>query len=140
MGDVKGRSGKLAASAAGSVYTDVGGCKDVSFAGATNTIDVTDMDSGEWEEHLVGHKNVTMSGSGNWDEADAGLMIVHDAWKDGNQVYLRWRPTGDASGVGKEYIALGTITKFEESQAHDGAAEVSFDMMVTGSVTIQTQP
>lgn len=138
MGDVKGREAKLAASTNGSSYTDIEGILDVSYSGSTGEIDVTDMDSGEWTEHLVGRSEVSLSFNANWDEAATGLMMLYTAWTGNTQIYLRWRPRGDGATY-KEFIGLGTITKFEESQAHDGKAELSIDWKLTGTPTIQDQ-
>lgn len=138
MGDVKGRDLTLAYSPNGSSYTDIAGVKDVSMSGSADTIDVTDNDSGGWKEHLDGEKSLTMSVTANWDEADTGLMAVFDAWENGTTIYLRYRPRGDGSTY-QEIIGSGTVTSFEESAAHDGAAEVSFEWALSGAPTIQAQ-
>jgi TP901-1 family phage major tail protein len=137
MGDVKGRDLTLAYSTNGSNYTDVAGVKDVSMSGSADTIDVTDNDSAGWKEHLDGEKSLTMSVTANWDEADSGLMGIFDGWENSTSIYLRYRPQGD--GTGKQVVGIGTVTSFEESAAHDGAAEVSFEWMMTGSPTITDQ-
>lgn len=138
MGDVKGRDETLAVSTDGSSYTDVGGLVDVSYSGSADTIDVTDNDSAGWKEHLDGEKSVSISITANWDEADTGLGMILTAFSGGSTLYVRHRPRGDGSGY-KEFIGSGTITSFEESQSHDGKAEVSAEWQLSGAPTIQNQ-
>ena len=140
MADVRGRDAKIAVSAAGSVYTDLAGAKDVTFSVDQSTVDVTDFVSGSWTEHLVGRKTVTISITANYDEADAGIAIVEASWQGGTQIYFRYRPMGDASGVSDELIAKGTITSLEDASPNEDATEVSIEAQVTGAVTAQQQP
>lgn len=140
MGDTKGYAGKLAVSPNGSGYTDVGGLTDVSMPMSRGTIDTTDYDSGEDEEHLSSRRSGSLSATANWDEDDAGLMIVHDAFHAGTPCYVRWRPRGDGSGLYKEYLFSGTVTTFEESSPNEDKAEVSFEILKSGALTNQTQP
>ena len=138
MADTKGYAGKLAVSPNGSSYTEVSGLTDVSMPMSRNTIDTTDFDSGEDEEHLAARRSGTLSVTANWDEDDAGLMIVHDAFHAGTACYVRWRPRGNTVGY-KEYLFSGTVTSFEESSPNEDKAEVSFEVTKSGALTNQAQ-
>jgi predicted secreted protein len=138
MGDTKGYEGKAAASSDGVTYYEIGGLTDASLPMSRNTIDTTDFDSGEDEEHLAARRSGSFSATAHWDEDDQGLMVVHDAFHAGTTCYIRWRPRGNTVGY-KEYLLSGTVTSFEESSSQDAAAEVSFEVAKSGALTEQAQ-
>ena len=141
MGDVKGFDGKLAVSAAGSVYTDVGGVTECSIGTATGKIDVSDWDSAGWKENLVGLSELTLSFTHNYDEADAGQDILRTAANAGTQLYFRFRPAGTGSGSLDEIIALYLIDSYDApSSPNEGAVTGSASCSSTGAPTFQQQP
>jgi predicted secreted protein len=139
--DVKGRSGKLAVSADGITYTALGGVSDVTFSSSRGVIEVTDFDSAGWKENLSGIGTMTLSVSLNYNEDDSGQDIVWTANEAGNPLWIRWRPRGDlVDGVAMQYIFKSYITTLDETQAFDGACELSLDVESTAAPTIQVQP
>jgi predicted secreted protein len=140
MADEAGFEGKLAVSAAGSVYTDLGGVTECSVATATGKIDVTDWDSAGWKENLVGLAELTISFTHNYDEADAGQDILRTANQGRTHLYFRYRPGGDASGVGDEIIAKYLIDSYEDSSPNEGAVTSSGSASSSGTPTFQQQP
>jgi len=142
MGDVKGTAATVDVSVAGSSYTALGGVKDVSISIGHATIDVSDFDQPNWEEHLAGRGNMSLSVTCNYDEADAGQDIVRASCEasPATQIYYRYRPVGSSSGVGMEYIIKGTIDSLDDTSSDGSAAEMSFSVTATGAPTFQTQP
>jgi predicted secreted protein len=140
MGDVKGFSGKLAVSAAGSSYTDVGGVTAAVISNARGKIDVTDWDSAGWKENLAGFGELTLTFTHNYDEANAGQDIIRTAAQAGSQLYFRYRPGGDGSGSLDETIGLYNIDSYEDSSPNEGAVTSSGSCSSTGTPTFQQQP
>ena len=138
MSDVKGFDGKLAVSAAGSVYTDVGGVTECSLSTAHGKIDVTDWDSAGWKENLVGLSELTLSFTHNYDEADTGQDIIRTANESPAQLYFRYRPMGDGS-TQREVIAKYNIDSYEDSSPNEGAVTSSASCSSTGAPTFQNQ-
>jgi len=138
MTDVKGRSGVLQVSVAGSSYTAVGGVKDVSMSFSGATIEVTDFDSAGWQQFLSGNRTMTLSATMNYDEADAGQDIIWTSNHASTTIYYRWRPGGSTSTL-MQWVSQGIITSLEETQAQDGAAELSMDIQLTGTPTMSAQ-
>jgi predicted secreted protein len=139
MADVLGRTAKLAVSAVGVTYTPVGGVKDVSNPHSRGTIEVTDNDSAGWKESLNGIGSFTVSVTMNYNEADAGQVIIYTANEAPAALYFRYRPKGDDVGVSKEFIFKANITSVEAGSAVDGAAELTLEAEGTGALTHQVQ-
>ena len=137
MADIAGRSGLLATSTDGVTYTAVGGMKEISFKISGKTMDVTDHDSGVYEEFMGGRLNHTLSASGNYDEADTGQEALWTAHLARTKVYFRFRPT--TAGGAKNYIAQGIVTSIEDSAPNDDANQVSFEIQLSGTLTRSNQ-
>lgn len=118
---------------------DLSGVKDFTITHGTETIDVTDNDSGNYKEALVGFQSATASITMNYDEADAGQDLLRAANEGGLQYYLRIRPEGD-NATSREIIWKFTCTSLTDPAASsDGVEEISADVEFTGTPTIQPQ-
>jgi hypothetical protein len=141
MAEIKGRNGKLAVSTNGTTYTDLGSVTDVSFPFARGTIDITNFDGAGWEESLSGIGSFSISATLFYDEADSGQDILWTANENDTILYYRWRPAGDlVDGIAMQYIFQANLTSLEQSQAFDGAAQLTLEAKATGAPTIQVQP
>ena len=140
MGDVRGFDGKLAASADGVTYTDVGGVTEAGISNARGKIDVTDWDSAGWRENLAGFGELTLTFTHNYDESNAGQDIIRTAAQAGNQLYFRYRPAGDGSGTKDEVIGKYLLDSYEDSSPNEGAVTSSGSASSTGAPTFQQQP
>jgi predicted secreted protein len=141
MADNAGFNGKLAVSAAGGAYTDVGGVTEAAISNARGKIDVTDWDSGGWKENLAGFGELTLTFTHNYDEADAGQDIIRTAANAGTQLYFRFRAVGDSSGVGDEIIAKYLMDSYDApNNPNEGAVTASASCSSTGTPTFQQQP
>ena len=140
MGDVKAFDGELAVSAAGSAYTVVGGMTDASLSNSRGKIDVTDWDSAGWKESLPGFGELSLSFTHNYDEAEAGQSIIRTAAQTGAQLYFRYRPAGDLTGVGKETIFLANLDSYDDGGGGEDKVSSSGSASSSGAPTFQTQP
>lgn len=140
MADVAGRLGTLAMDpAAGVTYVAIAGIQGLKLKVDQEVYDVTDHDSGAWMEHIIGRKQVTISVSGNYDEADAGQVnVITTATIAGTMVTWRYRPRGTGSGL-KEYTFTGSVTNCEIDNPNDAASKLTFDIQVTAAVTQANQ-
>lgn len=138
MPDIHGRLGKLAINTGGG-YIDVAGIKTIEMKVDQSTVDVTDHDSGQWEEFIVGRKNITFSVSGNYNEDDAGQeLVLATGLFAGTIVLCRFRAQ---TGTGfKEYFGSAIIKNVSDSSPNDAVNELSFDVQMTGTITRQNQP
>ena len=139
MGDVAGYNATVAISTNGSSYTAIGGVKDASLAKGHSPFDVTDFDSGAWEEAIAGRGAWTFDFTMNYDEADTGWELLVAQHLLNTKLYFRYRPRGDTTGY-KEYIFQGFVTALDDSSPNDGAAETSCSVQMSGTPTRQNQP
>lgn len=72
-------------------WTKVGGQKGATIDRGASSIDVTDKDSGGWEESLVGRKNWAISFDAFLIEAadDPGYLQIESAWLAGTSQNFR---------------------------------------------------
>jgi len=138
MAENKARLGKLAVSTNGSAYTDVGELKSCNLALDKDMADSTSYDDSGYKSEVAVLQQVTISGSCNYDEADAGQTILLTSINAQTQIYFRWRPLGDDVGTDKEYIFQGNPTGSIDGEV-GGLLELSFDAASSGTVTYQTQ-
>lgn len=140
MADTKASALTFAVSADGVTYTDVAGVKDASMSNARGVIDVNDFDEPGWNQSLIDRGDLTVSGSYNYDEADAGQTIMRTASQTGAFCWFRYRPGGDGSGTLRETFAKAIIESHDDANADGSAIESSFSMKSTGAPTFQMQP
>ncbi len=138
MGDIPARFGKFSVSAAGSVFTALGGVTNVTDSQSGDAIDVTDFDSEGWREFLVGLQGKTMSLTLNYDEAEGGQDIVRTSAENGTIIYYKWRPRGDGVGL-LETTVQAVITAIEDTSAVDSKVEMTLELQVSGKPTIAAQ-
>ncbi len=118
---------------------DLGGVKEFTLTYGTDTIDVTDNDSGNWRELLVGLQSATASITLNYDEANAGQDLLRAANEGGLMYYIRIRPEGD-NATSRETIWRCIVTSMTDPSAStEGGQEISADVQFTASPTIQAQ-
>lgn len=137
MAHTKSRLGKLAVSAAGSAYTDVGGVISIDYDEGTEAIDTTDFDSGGNKEAVSGENQSTLSVSFHRDEADSGQDIIRTAKQAGNLLYIRYRPY-ELAGA-DQFIAQYVLTSLKNSSARNALVECSLEAQSSGAITHSTQ-
>lgn len=137
MAHTKSRLGKLAVSAAGSVYTDVGGIISLDYDEGTDEIDTTDFDSAGNKENVSGENQSTLSASFHRDEADSGQDIIRTAKQAGALLYFRYRPYESAGA--DQFIFTATITSLKNANARNALVECSMEAKSSGAITHSTQ-
>jgi predicted secreted protein len=137
MTDYAGRGGTIATSTDDVTYTGIAGVKDLSLSLDGKVIDVTDHDSGLFEEFIAGRNNFKVSFGGNLDPADAGYDALWTAATGRTTVYLRYRPA--VGGGLAQYKMQAIVTKLEKSSPNSEANSFSCEAQVTGTVTKSAQ-
>lgn len=137
MADLPARNSMVYASAAGSVYTAVGGVKDISFDLTGAADETTDHDSGAFKEFMAGRGELKMTFNANYDEADAGQGIVRTAAFGRSTCYFKFRAA--VGGGYKESYANGVVTGFKPSAGNDGPVALAVDVQLSGVPTDTAQ-
>lgn len=110
------------------VWTKVGGQKDATFDRGAGTIDVTDKDSGGWEEHLIGNRNWSISFDAFLIEDDAGFLEIEAAY-DG-ELQKQYQIITPAH----TYMSKATIEALSMTGPQAEAGSVSFTLKGTSSL------
>lgn len=136
MAENKARLGKLAVSTDGVSYSDVGELTSCNISFDKDRADATSYDDSGYKNEVAVLQMATVSGEGNYDETDAGQVILLTALNNQTAIYFRWRPLGDA--VVKEWIFQSEPTGSVDGDV-GSVATFSFDAPSKGTVTYQTQ-
>jgi hypothetical protein len=137
MAHKAGRLGKVAVSAAGSVYTDVGGVFSAEATTNHDQIDATDFDSLGYKEQQYGETQVSFNVQFHRDEADAGQDIIRTAAQGKSALYIRYRQEETAGA--KQITAQVTINSLNDSNARNQLVDQTLDAISTGTPTFDTQ-
>lgn len=138
MAENKARLGKLAVSTDGNSYTDVGELTSCNISFDKDRADATSYDDSGYKNEVAVLQMVTVSGEGNYDETDAGQVILLTALNNQTAIYFRWRPLGTDVGSNKEWIFQSEPTGSVDGDV-GSVATFSFDAPSKGTVTYQTQ-
>jgi len=137
MADLPGRSSLVYVSAAGSTYTQVYGVKELDFGISREADETTDHDSAGWKTSTPGLGSLSLSISGNYDEADSGQDIMRTSIIAGSVIYFKFRPAVGTSY--KEAVAQGVITGFKITPGNSGVIPFSAEVQLTGALTWTAQ-
>lgn len=142
MTDTKGSAVTVAVSAAGSSYTDITGLTDASINEAWGEVSANDFDEPNWEQSLIDRGVAIVSGAYNYDESDAGQQIIRTAGESTPpvQFFIRYRPTGDGSGVKNEIIFKCQLQSHDTANADGSLVATSFSVKSVVAPTFQQQP
>jgi len=140
MSEQLGNSASLQVSSnGGSSYSNVGEMKDTSFDGAQDLHDATSNDDNLWKVDVVGHKKMTINVTCNYDEADAGQIIMRAGYFAGSTLMFKYRPRGSTSTY-REQLFSANFTSANLAAPTQGVMEESYTLETTGAVTTQAQP
>lgn len=115
--------------------TKLGKIINLSLSIDGNQINISNFDSGEFEEFLAGRKNWTISFTCRYDQADTnGQLNVIDDLLAGNNGAWNFGPetttTGDVS-----YSGTGNPSNITIDAPDDDVMEISGDVQGTGTLT-----
>ena len=120
-------------------YSAVGENLDMSLAITRATTDVTNKDSGVFNEFIAQHGNMVLSGNGNYIDGDAGQVILLDTVETGANIAVRAR--GEVTSAKDEWLDLiGMVTAADLSFPVGGQTQFSFSIQITGSFARSNQP
>ena len=110
----------------------------VSMSLSTAEVGCTNKDSSGYKEMLPGTKEWTMSGSSYVDYSAAeGLVEATTAWAAGTAVTAVFTKASTATGD-QTYTGSAYFTNIEKTGELDGAAEYTFTLTGSGTLTIAT--
>ena len=90
MADIRGSACLLQiASSTGGTYTTLEGQTDTTFSGATQTVDTTAKDSGNWQSQLPVALDGTITATGNLRTSRPMYELVRTAWLDLSPIAAR---------------------------------------------------
>jgi len=108
------------------VWTAVGSQRDAKLNRSMATIDVTNKQSGGWEESLPDDRNWSIDNSALYVPDDTAYEALEDAWEAREAVQITWEEANGDTYVGSAYI-----TDFPKSAPHKDA--VTIDVTFKGS-------
>ncbi len=134
MGKIAGRLSTLSISAdSGATYNALGSLRDGTFNVEKAEIGSTTRDDGAWEDFIEGRKSATIDASCAWDESDAQLMAIIDAFYADTTLMYKWTMS-TLAGL-KEHEANGIVLSVPESGPNDDLGTVDISIRVKGTVT-----
>lgn len=113
---------------------EVGGLQDCTLDVNVATIDVTDKDSGGWDEFIAGQGSASISGTCVYEEDDAGQEDVIDAILAKTVASWVFRPLGTGAGQ-DEWTCNGFVTSVQISSPNKEALSFPFSVQLTGQPT-----
>lgn len=137
MALTSGRAGKLAVSAAGVTYTDVGDITNIEYNESHETEDKTTFDSAGYKESGYGETQATLSVTFRRDESDAGQDIIRTSNEAKSAIYYRVRMYENSGANQKTF--QGKINGLSNTNARNEVVEQKLDVESTGTITSNTQ-
>ena len=122
----------------GSSYNAIGRLTDPTLALEKGEVDVTDHDSGAWEEILPGRKRWSIDAPVRADEADAGQIDAMSAYLNDTLVKVRFRLKGAGSG-NKQFVGDAYVMSAPRGGPNGDSADGSFAFRGTSSIAETTQ-
>jgi len=110
------------------VWTPIGYQKDCTIDRGKSSIDVTNKDSGGWEESLDGYKNWAISFDAFLVENDAGLLQIESDFE--NDIIQNYRITTPAH----VYVGKAVIEGLSFTGPDGDASVVSFTLKGTAAL------
>jgi len=111
-------------------YVVVGGQQSLSKSQSQSEVDVTDKQSEEWEEQILGNRGLTYDCEGVTEEADAGFVKVREYSKD--KSLHQWQVV---TAAGDTITGQCTMSELTEDAPQDSAATFSFSIKFSGEPT-----
>lgn len=118
-----GTDGSVEISDDDSTYVNFGGANSVSFDQTHETLDVSDF-TDDFFARIMGLSDVNASISGNYDDTDAGQVILETQFDAKALIYLKF-----TSGSGGSVTAAFYCTSLSVTSAPDGKEEFSAELV-----------
>lgn len=138
MANPAGRVGSVAVSTdGGTVYNAIGCVTDLTINKSKGEFENTCRSSQDYRTYGQDRKDVTVDFTAIWDEDDAQLMLVSDAYDSDTLYYYRFRYETDSGK--REWTGQGFVTNFTDNDPNDGGSTVTATIRITGAWTKATQ-
>jgi predicted secreted protein len=126
-----GTAVKVSVSTDGITYTDIEFQQGGTLTRAGSPADVSNKDSSQHNEAIVGFDNWEVSCSGVHDDGAAGQEIVRAQWEAQAILYVKVTETGGSV----EHSGQSIVTDVSVDAPHDAAATYSMTFQGTGALT-----
>ena len=133
----EGRKATVEISADGNTYYAIGGVTSANWDPSVKEIDITDTDSGAFEEMMPGRMSAKCDVDANFEEGDAGQALVTAAFMARAKKYWRIRPTAGSGYV--EHKGQGYVTGAPEAIPGEKQVTFKFTVKMTGAFTSTAQ-
>lgn len=114
-------------------YTTIGGLKNTSISIGNELVDVTSKDSAGWRELLAGAgtQTVSISGSGTYDDDDAGYLAAQTAalTKTANNYRV-------IDAEGNYFQGSFLVAGLEKTGEFNGATQYSITLESSGEIAL----
>lgn len=107
------------------------GIKSADFPLNVDMLDTTDFADGTFRKKIQGLQNFNVTLSGDYEPADAGYIVVRDAFVAGTTVFVRILFDG-TNGFESEF----QVASISPSATVEGLATVSVSLESTGALTV----
>lgn len=112
----------------------IGGIQDMTLDVQRAEIDTTDKDSAGWDEFITGQGSLSINGTANYEEDDAGQEDLIDAIIAGTTGSYVFRPWGTDVGQ-DEWTATGFPTSTQIDSPNKEQISFPFTIRLSGAPT-----
>jgi hypothetical protein len=121
----------------GSTYTEVECTRDMTMGLEKAELTSTSRGDGDWESYIQGRKSGTIEVNQLWNEDNAQLLAIVDAYYNDTELDFRWV---FEAGVGKpQYDASCFVMSLSKGAPNDDVSTVDYTLRINGAVTPGTQ-
>lgn len=140
MAKVHSQFQELAISTAGigGPYTELQALREGTMSQTKTMAESTCRADGGYTSKLNGLRTITLTANCAWDEADAELMALVDAWEDDSAVHAQWI-ANTGSGL-RRFRGEVLVSDMSRGAPVDDLQTCDVTLEVTGTPTFDTQP
>ena len=121
----------------GGTYNEVQSVREANFNRTKTMVEATTREDGEWTSKLDGLKSGEITANCAWDESDAQLMNIVEAWENNTTIHARWR--NDTGGGLRQNRAEVKVSDVSEGAPVDDMQTVDITLVISGAITQDTQ-
>jgi hypothetical protein len=137
MATIIGRNTKVAISAAGATYTEIGKITSASLSYSDDIADETNNDSGGFKEGKYADSQATLDIQCKFDSSDAGQVLLLAAKTSKTGYYFRFRPAA-ATGE-RQIIFVGLVESYDVDTSTGEVSDLAASISSTGAIATSIQ-
>lgn len=127
-----GHPTKIEVSPDGTTWTDLKGINSFKSPFSREMLEKTAFGD-ECRKRMAGLKDGSVDASGAYEEADAGQIIVRDAFEGGSDLHVRTTYNAAATAGQKGFVFVTIVESHEIGDEVDGLIEWSFSAQFNGA-------